>query len=100
MYKKLESPFGRSLLKNKDDPARFEKAIRRQKISTFTSEDVKLRRKTKENKTEKIKMTRNIFGRMICLSLHQNVDLALSLQYPLTPVPLPLVHTGGCMNKT
>ncbi|KAG5883098.1 hypothetical protein JTB14_010468 [Gonioctena quinquepunctata] len=45
-------------------------------------------------------MQRDLFGRLLAVSVEQNVDLKKVLSYPLTPVPLSLCHLDGTHCKT
>lgn len=82
-----------------EDPAAFEKPIRRQKISTFSNEGIKS--KTTHNRIIKeVKMERDMMGKLLMLSLNHKLDIALVLQYPLTPVPLVFSHLDGTVNST
>lgn len=49
---------------------------------------------------EEVKLHRDLFGRLLGISLQQNVVIEKVLKYPLTPVPLSLCHMDGTINKT
>lgn len=51
-------------------------------------------------KVIEIKMQRNLFGKLLRLSLEKNLDLNSVLSYPLTPIPLSLCHVDGAICKT
>lgn len=42
----------------------------------------------------------DLFGRLLAVSIEQNIDLRKVLSYPLTPVPFSLCHLGGTHCKT
>ena len=83
-----------------EDPARFEKPIKRRKVKNFAHDALKMKVKTKELKNVEVRCTRDLFGRMLYLAASQGMDLAKVLSYPLTIVPLSLSHVNGSMNKT
>ena len=65
-------------------PSRFEEPIKRCKVSTFTNEALTFKKKkTGENKVIEVKTERNLFGRLLCLALEREVDIAEVLKYPL-----------------
>ena len=82
-----------------DDESRFEKAIRRNNILNFGANSSK-KMVTVANKVQEVRMERDLFGRMLALSLKENVDITKVLSYPLTPVPMFLCHIDGTMYKT
>lgn len=45
-------------------------------------------------------MCRDIFGRMLALSLEHKIDIGQVLSYPLTPTPRALCHIDGTLHKT
>ena len=47
-----------------EDPARFEKPIKRRKVNNFAHDALKMKVKTKELKNVEVRCTRNLFGRM------------------------------------
>ena len=49
----------------------------------------------KDRKIKELKGTRDLFGRLLCLSTVKNIDLKMALAYPLTPVPMTLAHIDG-----
>ena len=81
------------------DPGRFEKPIKRRKIKNFTSAAVKTTVK-KDMKVIELHGSRDLFGRLLCLSTKHNIELDKVFSYPLTAVPLSLAHVDGSMNKT
>ena len=81
-----------------ENSAIFEEPIRRQKLATFASEGVPL--KKKDGKVTEVKMERNLFGRLLCIALGKKIDIGEVLRYPLTPVPLSMCHLDGTMAST
>ena len=45
-------------------------------------------------------MQRDLFGRLLAISVEENIDLEKVLSYPLTPLPLALCHLDGTHCKT
>ena len=84
----------------RNDGGRFAQAIKRRKVMNFTHDAVKVKFTTKDKQIKEAKCTRDIFGRLLFLSLTQGLDLTAVLTFPLTPVPLSLCHITGDMNKT
>lgn len=96
---------GRELHKNfitecQEDPSRFEKPIRKQKLLTFKDEGAKGRKKSVDRKIAELKCTRDLMGRLVVLAMKKNLDLEHVMSYPLTTVPLSLCSTDGMMTKT
>ena len=82
-----------------DDPANFEKPIKRQKISNFASMGAKVRC-IRNQKVEVVKMERNLMGRLLILAIQNKIDMAIVLGLPMTPLPLVYGHPDGSLNKT
>lgn len=82
------------------DDRRFERANKRRKVKNFTHDAVKVKVTTKDNQVKEAKCTRDIFGRLLYLSVTQGLDLCVVLSYPLTPVLFSLCHITGDMNMT
>ena len=76
----------------KERLSRFEDAITRNKLLTFASEEVKLKKKN-NNKISEVRMERNLYGRHLCIAVVESIDISLGLTYPITPVPLSMCHT-------
>lgn len=76
-----------------DDPAAFEKPIPRQKLQTFSSEGVKVKKKNAGDKVEEIKMECDLMGRILAIALDNKVDMEQVLYYPLTPILLCFLVT-------
>jgi hypothetical protein len=63
------------------DPNRFEKPIRRRKIKNFTSAAVKTTLK-KDLKVIEVQGTRDMFGRLLCISTEHQIELDKVFAYP------------------
>ena len=83
-----------------ESPYRFEKPITRVKVNTFASDGAKYKKSRADGKVIKLKMERDLMGRLLCIALENKVDMAEILSYPLTPVPLCFSHLDGSMKKT
>lgn len=77
---------------------RFEKPIKRNPILNFSVSSKKLVKIG--SKVQEVRMQRDLFGRMLGVSMEQNIDVAKVLSYPLTPVPMAMCHLDGTMCKT
>lgn len=79
------------------DCTRFHKPLKNP-VMTFAS----LKKKTEKigQKVHEVKLQRDLFGRLLTLSLDKNLDLEKVLCFPITPVPLSLCHIDGSMIKT
>ena len=47
-----------------------------------------------------MRLQRDLFGRLLGISLEKKLDLEKVLTFPLTPVPLSLSHIDGTICKT
>lgn len=47
-----------------------------------------------------VQLQRDLFGRLLTLSLNTSIDQEKILCFPITPVPLSLCHIDGILNKT
>lgn len=83
-----------------NDPESFERPIPRQKLHTFASEGVRIKKTRIDRKVQELRMERDLFGRILAIALEEKVDIRNVLEYPLTPVPLCFSHLDGQMNKT
>jgi hypothetical protein len=82
-----------------DDPAAFERPIKRQRINTF-AEEGKITKRTTKGVIEEIKMERDLMGKLLLKSLKEKLGIGIVLSYPLTPVPLVFCHLDGSKNVT
>ena len=82
------------------NPKRFEdQSISRTEMHTFANEGAK--RKVKLNgKVKEMKMERDLFAKILCLALDQEIDMGEVLKYPLTPIPLAFCHYDGTLRDT
>lgn len=51
-------------------------------------------------KVHEVRLQRDLFGRLLSLSLDTQIDLEKILCFPITPIPLSLCHSDGSVNKT
>lgn len=83
------------------NPNRFESPIKKNVIKNFASECLKKTQKNKDgSKQVSIAMERDIFGRLLAISLDNKIDMTQCLSYPLSPAPPALVQCTGEMHKT
>lgn len=47
-----------------------------------------------------MRLQRDLFGRMLAISINENTDIEKILTYPLTPVPMSMCHLDGSIFKT
>lgn len=78
---------------------RFEKPIPRLKILNFSSEVGKKNIKS-GGKVQEVTMQRDLFGRMLGLSMDHAPNIEEILCYPLIPIPMSLCHFDGTICKT
>lgn len=78
---------------------RFEEPIKKNKILNFSKNYAKKNIKLKDKVTE-VQMQRDLFGRMLGISMTNETDIERLLSYPLTPVPLSMCHLDGTACKT
>uniref|UniRef100_A0A6P7FYQ7 Uncharacterized protein LOC114335591 n=1 Tax=Diabrotica virgifera virgifera TaxID=50390 RepID=A0A6P7FYQ7_DIAVI len=81
------------------DPDRFHKVLKKNPVLTFASLKKKKSMKIGQ-KVHEVKLQRDLFGRLLALSLDTHVNLEKVLCFPITPVPLSLCHMDGSINKT
>lgn len=73
--------------------------IKRVKIKNFASV-VKKRKIAIGGKVTEVKLQKDLFGRLLAISLEKKIDLAKVLTYPLSPVPLSMCQIEGIIHKT
>ena len=78
-----------------ENPNRFEKRIKKNKIHSFAAESGKRKIRGAEGKIIEATFVRYLFGSILCLSMQQKIDRAEVLKYQITPVPLCLSHVDG-----
>ena len=82
------------------DIGRFEKPIQKISIDNF-SKDYEKKKKIKiGGKIQEVKIQKDLFGRMLGISLDYKIDFAKILSYPITSVPLSMCHLDGTICKT
>lgn len=83
------------------NPDRFEKPIKRNKIINFASQcSTKVLMTKDKNKKVLLKMERDIFGRLLAISIKKKINLEHCLTFPLAPMPPALFSCTGEMLKT
>lgn len=50
------------------------------------------RKMSVSGKVVELRMQRDLFGQLLCISLKKSLDIGKVLTYPLTPVPLSMCH--------
>ena len=84
-----------------DRPSRFEEPIRKTKIVNFATENFQ-----KKNKSSKVvaiqqaKGTRDMFGRLLFLSMKREIDMNKIFQFPLLPEPPCYAHPDGSLRDS
>ena len=82
-------------------PARFEEAIHKTNIVNFAAENFQ-----KQNKSSKAaailqaKGTRDMFGRLLFLSVKREIDMNKVFQFPLLPEPPCFAHPDGSLRDS
>lgn len=82
------------------DPKRFEKAIKKTSIHNFSSLLLKKKSVKIGGKQQEIKLQRDLFGRLLGISMDHQIDVLQIFAYPISPVPLALCHLDGGFCKT
>ena len=49
---------------------------------------------------KEIKIQRDVFGRLLYVSLEKKIDIEKALSYPLAPILFSFTHTNGTICKT
>ena len=84
-----------------DIPGRFEKSITRCKIINFASEIFEQKNKSKKaNQIVQAKGTRDLFARLLFLSMKTNIKVSNVLSFPLLPLPPCFAHPDGSIRTT
>lgn len=73
-----------------EDATRFEKPIKNNTIKNFPSDAAKCKKSNR--KCDETKVERNILGKILCLSLDNEVNLRKVLSYPLARIPHAFAH--------
>lgn len=77
-----------------DDPSRFDRAIKRNHIHNFSSENIKSK-KSSGKTIDEASVERNVLAQLLCQSMNRKMNLLDAFSYPLTIVPLSLAHMDG-----
>lgn len=81
-----------------ENPARFNMPIKRNEILNFSA--CAINKKKVNGDLKIIKFERNLFARILKMSLNESIDMQAVLSYPITPIPLSLCHPDGTIYKT
>ena len=81
------------------DPSRFKRPIKRNKMLTFSSTNARPK-VAKEGQIRELKHERNMFARLLTISMNSKIDLKSVFTYPLTAVPLSLSYNDGTKLST
>lgn len=82
-----------------ESESRFELTIKQNKILNFAASNEK-RKVCINNKIQEVRLQRDLFGRMLAISMNENTNIEKILTYPLTPVPMSMCHLDGSIFKT
>ena len=87
--------------KCKEDAKKFEEPIKKTKVVNFATESI-----SKSNKSRKVaeivtlKGTRDLFGRLLFLTVTHQIDIKKLFEYPLVPEPPCFCHPDGSMYQS
>ena len=81
------------------DDRRFDSFIKQNKIINFTSCNKK-KIILINHKVQEFRMQRDLFGRMLGISLEEATDIEKMFAFPMTPMPTSLCHLDGTICKT
>lgn len=82
------------------DINRFEKSIKRTPLLNFSQDYLKKHKTKVAGKIQEVRVQRDLFGRMLGISMDHKIDISKILSYPITPVPLSMCHFDGGICKT
>lgn len=82
------------------DINRFEKSIQKTPVDNFSKDYEKKKNVKVGGKVQEVKIQRDLFGRMLGISIDYNVDISKILSFPITSMPLSLCHFDGTICKT
>lgn len=78
------------------DSSRFEKPIKRSKVINFAAENFQKKNISKKAAAiAQTKGTRDMFGRLLFLSIQRQINIKSVFQYPLLPEPVCFAHPDG-----
>ena len=81
-----------------NDHNRFEAPRKKVKISNFASDT--LEKSSSKTASQVAAGSRDLFGRLLYLSVENKIDVEKVFAYPLTPCPLSICHLDGSLLKT
>ena len=99
MSKKGQELRDKFIFECSQDNCRFESVIRQNKIINFTNCNKK-QKITINHKVQEVRMQRDLFGRMLGISLEEATDVEKMFSFPMTPMPTSLCHLDGTICKT
>lgn len=79
--------------------SRFQQPITKNKILVFSPANVK-KKIVVNNKVHEVRLQRDLFGRLLCISLTENTDVEKALTYPITSVLISMCQMDGIICKT
>lgn len=79
---------------------KFNSPIKKNTISNFASGSLISKRNNNNSSVKVIKFERNLFARILRMSLKETMNMESVLSFPITPIPLALCHPDGTMYKT
>ena len=84
-----------------EDSKRFEKAIKKTKILNFAAENFEKKNKSRVASTiAQTKGTRDMFGRLVYLSVKNKLNLRAVFEYPLLSEPACFAHPDGTIRDS
>lgn len=82
------------------DINRFDRTIKKTPVHNFCSQIEKKNTVKIGGINKEIQIQRDLFGRMLGISMDHKLDVLRILSYPITPVPLAFCHLDGVIYKT
>ncbi|GFU98409.1 hypothetical protein TNCV_3652401 [Trichonephila clavipes] len=70
------------------DDSRFKKSIKKTQIDNYSIDHAKKKKNKNWWKTVEVRVQKDLFGRILGISIDHKVDMAKIFTYPITPVPL------------
>jgi len=80
--------------------AKFHDRMKKMSLKTFKDMAVKCTMSSSKKKAVAVKAERNLLGRLVLLSQHQEISLERLFEYPLGPIPWALATADGALMKT
>ena len=78
----------------------FHDPIKKNKLKPFGTAEITKKVSNSQNKITQIRADRNILGQLLLLAVKYNIDLEVTLIYPLSPIPWLLAIADGIPVKT